>query len=109
MVVLDGGGMRAGPMEVARTSRARLFGRDATVPGDGWGGTIRARWREQQLCCYETMCLMCTLDESGEKNISRKNGNTERGTSGVQSNVKVRIKTSNCELRIEGVVVHGAQ
>jgi hypothetical protein len=88
MVILDGGGMRAGPMEAARASRARLFGRDAAVPGDGWGGTIRARWREQQLCRYKTMCLMCTLDESGEKNISRKSGDTERETSGARSNVK---------------------
>jgi hypothetical protein len=31
---------------------------------------------------------MCTLDESGEKNISRKSGDTERETSGVWSNVK---------------------
>lgn len=77
-------------MEAAIQSRARLFGRDDTVPGDGWNGAIRARLKLKQLCRYEIMCLMCTLEESGEEDISRKSGHVKPETSGVQSNRKHR-------------------
>jgi hypothetical protein len=75
-------------MEAVIQSRARLFGRDTTVPGDGWNGAIRARWRAQQLCRYETICLMCTLDESGEQAIAWKSSDMNQETSGVQSYVR---------------------